>query len=103
MPQVNIPLTDDQKSQIKDAMGVEFDSLTVESIDDQAASELDLSVEELEDRVNPAIEAGPPPCEIQGQMAQGIQGQVSQRIQPGVIYLGMTSGKNLLMHASPRR
>ena len=95
MATVSIDLTEEQKATIKETTGMELDSLTVEKIDDDAASELDLNVEELEDRVNPAIETWNAPALEGGQFG-------SQRVQPGSLYLGVTSGKDLLLQANPR-
>ena len=100
MPMVTISLTDEQKSQILDATGLDFESVTVERIDDDAAAELDLNVEELEDRVNPAIEI-PAPAQIQG---GDLGAKASERLQPGGIYLGIdVSGDRRMMQVMPLR
>ena len=102
MPKVTISLTDDQKSEILDATGLDFESVTVERIDDDAAAELDLNVEELEDRVNPAIEI-PGPAQLQSPGGE-LGAKASERIQPGGIYLGIdVAGNNRMMHAMPLR
>jgi len=89
MARAEIKLTDDQKKQITSVTGLVIETLTVEKMDQKREKELALHVEELEDRVNAAIEEP-------GAMPTTGSRVLTNPLARNSLYVGVTAKNRLL-------